>query len=566
MADKTQRGTSQRIREKIAMLSQLTHDISRIKHDAADEAQREREEAERSREEAERRCREAERGREEAERRFQEVERRRDEAERSREEAERGREQAERRFQEVERGAEISRKETERITQEAERRYQEAERGREDTERGRERAEMGRQDAEIGRQEAERFRQESELRRREAEKDREKATNMLKEAERSREEAERRFQEAVSDREEANRRSLEADRRSLKTERRSQEAERGREEAERRLLEAEMRFLEAERNTEEAERGRQVAERGRQEAQRERQEAERCRQEAERSRQEAESRVQDLERRLEERDCQDASIEGEKHWLVQRREIHMTNQFLGGGGWGEVKISSFRGVQVAAKVLYKDLQSSYYHRAFIREMNMASRVRHPNLVQFIGASMDEEMVILMELMPTSLRQHLTSNAPAIPSAAFRISVSLDIARALNYLHLMQPHPIIHRDISSANVLLEPLPNQKWRAKVTDYGSVNLQNRLRTENPGNPVYSAPEACVPSRQTTKMDVFSFGVLLIEMCTAQFPEVAKRAAMIRSIKERQWVDVIQQCIHQDQTQRPVMSQIIARLTSWQ
>ena len=269
---------------------------------------------------------------------------------------------------------------------------------------------------------------------------------------------------------------------------------------------------------------------------------------------------------MEETEQQDGVIDGEKHWLVQRREIHMTNQLLGGGGWGEVTIAKFRGVQVAAKVLYKALQSPYYHNAFIREMNMASRVRHPNLVQFIGASMDEEMVILMELMPTSIREHLAKNAPAIPSAAFRVSVSLDVAKALNYLHLMQPNPIIHRDISSANVLLEPLANLMWRAKVTDYGSVNLQNQLKTENPGSPVYSAPETRIPSRQSTKMDIFSFGVLLIEMCTAQFPDVAKRVAMIRSIKERKWVDMIQQCIHQDQTQRPVMSQIISRLTSWQ
>ena len=418
MADKTQRGTSKRIREKMTQLSQLTHEISRIKNDAAEQAHS-------------------------AERRVQEAERRSEEAERSRDESE----------------------------------------------------------------------------------------------ERSRE-AERRSHEAESGREEAVRRFQELERRREESERRSQEARRGREEAERRFLEAE--------------RGRQEAENSRQEAERERHEAERCRREAE-------SRVQDLEGRLEERDQ-------EQHWLVQRREIHMTNQLLGGGGWGEVKIANFRGVQVAAKVLYRDLQSPYYHRAFIREMNMASRVRHPNLVQFIGASMDEEMVILMELMPTSLRQHITSNAPAIPSAAFRISVSLDVARALNYLHLMQPHAIIHRDISSANVLLEPLPNQKWRAKVTDYGSVNLQNRLRTENPGNPVYSAPEARVPSHQTSKMDVFSFGVLLIEICTAQFPDDENQATMIDIIRDRRWVDMIQQCTHQDQTQRPVMSQIIARLSSWQ
>ena len=358
----------------------------------------------------------------------------------------------------------------------------------------------------------------------------------------------------------------EAEIKSQEARRGREEAERGREETERGREEAERGRKEAERGKEEAERRREEAERQSQEAQRGREEAERGREEVDRSRREAEGRVQYLERRLEEIDQQDAINESEKHWLVQRREIHMTNQLLSAGGWGEVKMAIFRGVQVAAKVLHKDLQSPYYHRAFIREINMASRVRHPNFVQFIGASMHEEMVILMEFMPTSLRQHLTSNAPAIPSAAFRISVSLDVARALNYLHLMQPHPIIHRDITSANVLMEPLPNQKWRAKVTDYSTVNLQNQVNTQNPGNPIYSAPEAHNPSRQTTKMDVFSFGVLLIEICTAQFPDKDIRATMIDTIRSRQWVEMIQQCTHPDQTQRPVMSQIITRLTSWQ
>ena len=294
--------------------------------------------------------------------------------------------------------------------------------------------------------------------------------------------------------------------------------------------------------------------------------------EARRQTQQAEARAQDLEARLvreqsmREREAIQRAGESDRPWLVRRAEVHMTSETLGGGGWGEVKVAEFRGVRVAAKVLFRQLQSPYYHNIFIREMNMASRVRHPNLVQFIGASMDTEMVILMELMPTSLRQHLAGNAPSIPSTAFRCSVSLDVARALNYLHLMQPNSIIHRDISSANVLLEPLPNRLWRAKVTDYGSVNLQNQLTTKNPGNPVYSAPESCDPSMQTTKMDIFSFGVLLVEMCTAQFPEVATREAMIRSISERHWVDMIRGCIQGDQQQRPSASQIITQLKARQ
>ncbi len=288
---------------------------------------------------------------------------------------------------------------------------------------------------------------------------------------------------------------------------------------------------------------------------------ERSKREAERSGQEVEELAEELKRR-----AISSSDSSEKHWLVQRKEIKMTGQTLGEGGWGEVKVAYFRGSQVAAKVLHKELQSPYYHDSFIREMNMASRVRHPNLVQFIGASMDEEMVILMELMPTSLREYLTSTAPGTPSLSFITCVSLDVARALNYLHLMQPHPIIHRDISSANVLLEPLHNHMWRAKVTDYGSVNLQNKLKTENPGCPVYSAPEANMPAHQSTKMDIFSFGVLMLEIRTAKFPNIHTRDSLVRSIKERNWAELVQRCLLQDAEKRPPASHILSSLTFWQ
>ena len=86
---------------------------------------------------------------------------------------------------------------------------------------------------------------------------------------------------------------------------------------------------------------------------------------------------------------------------------------------------------------------------------MAVRVHHPNLLQFIGATLLGELIVLTELMPTSLRAVL---GEADLSQQLIISISLDVARALNYLHLMKPNAIIHRDISSATVLLDPAPN------------------------------------------------------------------------------------------------------------
>jgi serine/threonine protein kinase len=252
----------------------------------------------------------------------------------------------------------------------------------------------------------------------------------------------------------------------------------------------------------------------------------------------------------------------EPHWLVQRREIGLTEEEIGRGGWAIVKVANFRGIRVAAKCFYQQILVSPYNRQlYDREMNMAARLRHPNLVQFIGASLERETIILIELMSTSLRAELERGP--IEHACIT-SISLDVARALNYLHLMQPHPIIHRDISSANVLLDPLPNNQWRAKVSDYGSVNLLRELRTVGPGCPVYAAPEASVPANQSPKMDIFSFGVLLVEMLTNKFPAVDARQNLIDSINHAEFVDLIGNCLREEKEERPSADEIITKICS--
>ena len=242
----------------------------------------------------------------------------------------------------------------------------------------------------------------------------------------------------------------------------------------------------------------------------------------------------------------------------------MTGPALGKGGWGEVQVATFRETKVAAKILRKDIPPSYHH-LFAREMEMAARIRHPNLVLFIGASVGDEKVILTELMSESLHHHLGTLYPNIPSETFRVSVSLDVARALNYLHLMQPDPIIHRDISSANVLLDCSSAGTYKAKVSDYGTLNIKKNITTENPGCLPYSAPEAQQPSEQSVKMDTFSFGVLVLEQCTARLPFIDERASVIQTIMETKWVEFINECIRSNPAQRPDMSQIISRLTGW-
>ena len=148
----------------------------------------------------------------------------------------------------------------------------------------------------------------------------------------------------------------------------------------------------------------------------------------------------------------------------------------------------FRGSRVAVKKIHDLILSPYSVSLFEREMTIASRCRHPNLLQFIGATRDTESpLFVMEILDTSLRSILDQRA--LLPAEFT-TISLEVAQALNYLHLHRP-PIIHKDLSSANVLLSQRGNH-LRGKISDYGKANFTRQCRANSPGAAIYSAPEA--------------------------------------------------------------------------
>ena len=307
------------------------------------------------------------------------------------------------------------------------------------------------------------------------------------------------------------------DGRREESERRVREAEKRARKAEGRAREAESIVGEAEREKEDIKREKEIADDRAREAEGQAREAEVRAREAQET---AENRQRGMEQRLVESEQRLVESEGklqrlETQWVVERREIQLTDQELGRGAWATVSVAIFRGARVAAKCVHNQIVSPHNIQLFKREMDMAARIRHPNLLLFIGATLEGEMVILTELMPTSLRRELQREYQMSPRLT--ISIGLDVARALNYLYLMRPHLLIHRDISSANVLLERLING-WRAKVSDYGTVNLLQQLDTACPGNPCYSAPEANDPTQQSPKMDIFSFGALLMEMLSGE------------------------------------------------
>ena len=176
-------------------------------------------------------------------------------------------------------------------------------------------------------------------------------------------------------------------------------------------------------------------------------------------------------------------------WVIPRNQIQLTTKSLGRGAWGEVVQGRFCGCVVAVKTIHDLILSPHNRRLFEREMDIASRCRHPCLLQFIGATNDDHTpLFLTEVMETSLRALLQER---FLSQTEITVIALDVARGLNYLHQKHPIPILHRDISSANVLLWRQGTQ-WRAKVSDYGTANFKKQTMTVAPGARIYSAPEA--------------------------------------------------------------------------
>ena len=200
-----------------------------------------------------------------------------------------------------------------------------------------------------------------------------------------------------------------------------------------------------------------------------------------------------------------------RDWVLCRDEVQLSDERLGVGSFGRVVKGRYCGCVVAIKQLHLPTLNPRQCRLFQREMDIASRCRHPCLLQFIGATEDERPLFVTEIMETSLQNlfqkrkqknhHLTETDI--------IFISLDVARALNYLHQRKPEPIVHRDVSSANVLLWKQNNQ-WRGKLGDYGTAKFLQETMTVAPGAMIYAAPEIGCPFKQTVKVSLL-YGISL-------------------------------------------------------
>ena len=220
------------------------------------------------------------------------------------------------------------------------------------------------------------------------------------------------------------------------------------------------------------------------------------------------------------------------HKFSYRKIELYKSESLGSGSYGGVYRAKCDELPCAAKIMHptlfdlRDLGAVSYLEKFEEECRLLSLARHPNIVQYLATYRDPETrlpVLLMELCDESLTKFLERSPGPLPYHT-ELNISHDIVLALVYLH---SNGLIHRDLTGNNVLMIA----GVRAKVTDFGmsklaSVNPRMTPMTLCPGNLQYMSPEALEePPSYTEKLDVFSFGVLLVQIMTRQFPDAGPR-----------------------------------------
>ncbi|KAK8972486.1 hypothetical protein V6N11_018847 [Hibiscus sabdariffa] len=195
---------------------------------------------------------------------------------------------------------------------------------------------------------------------------------------------------------------------------------------------------------------------------------------------------------------------------------------LGRGGFGVVyKGELDDGTQIAVKRMEAGVITSKAVDEFQAEIAVLSKVRHRNLVSLLGYSIEgnERILVYEYLSQGALSKHLFhwKSLELEPlSWKRRLNIALDVARGMEYLHILAHQSFIHRDLKSSNILL----GDDFRAKVSDFGLVKLapdgEKSVVTRLAGTFGYLAPEYAVTGKITTKADVFSFGVVLMELVT--------------------------------------------------
>ncbi|KAH8497436.1 hypothetical protein H0E87_019920 [Populus deltoides] len=204
------------------------------------------------------------------------------------------------------------------------------------------------------------------------------------------------------------------------------------------------------------------------------------------------------------------------------------------GSFGTVYHADWRGSDVAVKILEEQEFHAERLEEFLSEVSIMKRLRHPNIVLFMGAvTQPPNLSIVMEYLSRGSLHKLLHlpDAALILNERRRLNMANDVAKGMNYLHQFRP-PIIHRDLKSLNLLVD----SAYKVKICDFGLSRSKVKTyisSTNAAGTPEWMAPEVLRNEQSNEKSDVYSFGVVLWELMTLQHPwRNLKQAQIIAAV----------------------------------
>ncbi|XWS42198.1 hypothetical protein CRYUN_Cryun17cG0147600 [Craigia yunnanensis] len=266
-------------------------------------------------------------------------------------------------------------------------------------------------------------------------------------------------------------------------------------------------------------------------------------------------------------DCVEIPTDGTDVWEIDTRQLKIENK-IASGSYGDLYRGTYVTQEVAIKVLKPELVTGEMLREFSQEVYIMRKVRHKNVVQFIGAcTRAPNPCIVTEFMARgSIYDYLHKQRGdfKLPSL---LKVAIDVSKGMNYLH---QNNIIHRDLKTANLLMD----ENQVVKVADFGVARVQSQsgVMTAETGTYRWMAPEVIEHKPYDHKADVFSFGIALWELLTGELPYAlltplqAAVSVVQKSLRPTipknthpRLGELLERCWQQDPTQRPNFSEII-------